>query len=561
MLRQWIHNLETRPALPLWIFYPPIFAAIYLLHITLLRLPYFWDEGGYYIPAAWDFLRYGTVIPVSTMRNAHPPLPSILLAGWWKITGFTIYNTRLFVCLIAALALLAVFRIGRTLANDTVAFTAMVLTAIYPVWFSQSTLAHADIFAACATLWALSIYFEQTPTRPKAALCFVLFTLAVMSKETAIVTPAALAAWELWQIWQTRRDKDSRRPHIVWFTAIACTVLPLIAWYIYHHAKTGFTFGNPEYLRYNATANTSPKRIALSLWHRLVHLTFHLNMYVATLCTAVVLIMNPLRTREGNERRGIPKHAAITIAIIAVANWIAFSILGGALLTRYLLPVFPLLLVAYVALWWQRFRQWWVIAMIVLAGFGVACKVNPNYPYAPEDNLAYRDMIVLHQQAITFVAKHYPNAAVLTAWPVAADIIRPELGYVRNKMIMVPLENFSTTEIMKAMGEQEKFDTAIVFSTKYLPPDVEREAAAKAMQNDAKYFDFHDDLMPSDIAHLLHGEIVWHQERMGEWAAVLRFPRSAMGHLDPPFAPGVILGAVKNPCISHPCRERFANPR
>ena len=63
-----------------WLF-APVFAAVTLLHLTLLRLPYFWDEGGYYIPAAWDFFRLGTVIPVTTVRNAHPPLPSVAMAA------------------------------------------------------------------------------------------------------------------------------------------------------------------------------------------------------------------------------------------------------------------------------------------------------------------------------------------------------------------------------------------------------------------------------------------------------------------------------------------------
>ena len=33
-----------------------IFLAIFLLHIPLLSLPYFWDEAGYYVPAARDLL-------------------------------------------------------------------------------------------------------------------------------------------------------------------------------------------------------------------------------------------------------------------------------------------------------------------------------------------------------------------------------------------------------------------------------------------------------------------------------------------------------------------------
>ena len=35
-----------------------IFAVIFLLHAPLLRLPYFWDEAGYYVPAAHDLLQH-----------------------------------------------------------------------------------------------------------------------------------------------------------------------------------------------------------------------------------------------------------------------------------------------------------------------------------------------------------------------------------------------------------------------------------------------------------------------------------------------------------------------
>ena len=42
------------------------FAGLMLLHAPLLRLPYFWDEAGYYVPAARDLFLTGTLIPQST---------------------------------------------------------------------------------------------------------------------------------------------------------------------------------------------------------------------------------------------------------------------------------------------------------------------------------------------------------------------------------------------------------------------------------------------------------------------------------------------------------------
>src|ERR1700729_196856 len=141
-------RLMPRPdaPLPLWMIFPVIFAALYLTHLTLLRLPYYWDEAGYYIPAAWDFFRTGSLIPITTLTNAHPPLPSIYLALWWKLSGFSPLITRTAVCFAASIALTAVWQIARvTTRRESVAFATVLLTTLYPIVFVQSSLAHADI--------------------------------------------------------------------------------------------------------------------------------------------------------------------------------------------------------------------------------------------------------------------------------------------------------------------------------------------------------------------------------------------------------------------------------
>ena len=329
---------------------PPFFAAVFLSHLTLLRLPYFWDEGGYYIPAAWDFFRTGSLIPVTTASNAHPPLPSILLAGWWHLAGFVPVATRTLVCMVTAAALLAVYRLARGLLGTGAAVATTLLTAIYPIWFAQSTLAHADIFAAAFTLWGLAFYLESATvptldTRPKiyAAL---LFSLAALSKETAIVTPAALALWEAWLLVRDRRVSELLRGHLGWIGALLAPILPLLAWYGYHYHRTGFVFGNPEYLRYNATANLDVHRIAISLYHRFLHLTMHMNMFVPVTCAVAALLMPAIASRTR-----LSKQVLQAIGVIVLANWIAYSVLGGALLTRYLLPMYPLVLLVCVAEW------------------------------------------------------------------------------------------------------------------------------------------------------------------------------------------------------------------
>lgn len=523
---------ERTADIPPWKLYPLFFAAVYLSHLTLLRLPYFWDEAGYYIPAAWDFYRTGSLIPQTTITNAHPPLPSILLAAWWHLSGFVPSGTRTLVCMVSAAALLGVYRLARSLTTKNVAAVTTALTAIYPIWYVQSTLAHADIFAAAFTLWGLAFYLDPAPASilPNRIAAAVLFSLAALSKETAIVTPAALALWEAALFIRERRVAALRRTRSRWIIPLLIPIVPLAAWYAYHFHRTGFVFGNPEFLRYNATANLGLHRIALCLWHRLLHLTAHMNMYVPVICAAAAFFV----PAAANSPKGIPRRTLQAIAVVLIANWIAFSILGGALLTRYLLPMYPLVILLCAAIWQRHLRRWWLVAALTAAAFLSGLWINPPYAFAPEDNLTYRDMIVLHVEAVRLIEHRYPQATVLTAWPATAELARPELGYTRRPIKTTAIENFSLDQIQRAAADPGSYDTALIFSTKIEPPAAHVDLGRGHESSDTKYFDFHHDLHPAEVAALLHGEVVWQASRKEEWAAVLRFPRIVDASVTPP---------------------------
>src|SRR5271169_1304951 len=172
--------------------YALIFTFLFVTHLPLLRLPYFWDEAGYYIPAARDLLLTGSLVPHTTLSNAHPPLVMMWLAFWWKFSAFTPAVTRTSMLLVAAFALLGLWRLSRDVASQAVAIATVLCTALYPVFFAQSSLAHLDMMAAALTLWGLAMYVER---RPVATVVF--FALAPLAKETAVIAPLALFAWEL----------------------------------------------------------------------------------------------------------------------------------------------------------------------------------------------------------------------------------------------------------------------------------------------------------------------------------------------------------------------------
>ena len=169
-----------------------IFVVVFLLHAPLLQLPYFWDEAGYYVPAVRDLLLSGSLIPQTTVSNAHPPLVLAWVALWWKCAGYAPLVARSAMLLVAAISLLGIYRLAGRVANSQVAMASTLCTAVYPVFFAQSSLVQVDLAAAGFTFWGLYAFLEQ---RPGATVIW--FSLAALTKETAILAPLALAAWEL----------------------------------------------------------------------------------------------------------------------------------------------------------------------------------------------------------------------------------------------------------------------------------------------------------------------------------------------------------------------------
>jgi 4-amino-4-deoxy-L-arabinose transferase-like glycosyltransferase len=523
---------------PAWMIFPVIFAALYASHATLLRLPYYWDEAGYYIPAAWDFFRTGSLIPITTLSNAHPPLPSMYLALWWKASGFVPEVTREAILVVASLALTAVWRLAMLLTGYVqVAFWTVVLTALYPIWFAQSTLAHADIFAAACTLWGLVYALPQRKRKPWVAAMW--FMAAALSKETAIAVPFTLAVCSAVEM--ARAKTSERLPHLRAALVYASSAIPLACWYLWHKIKTGFVFGNPEFLRYNAGATMTPLRILAAFGHRILHLTAHMNLFVPVLMTLAALMLNPRKDSTGRERRPIATSSLRMILLILLVNAILFSVLGGALLTRYLLPMYPLVLLVCVSVMHRRVPFWQGLGILSAAAFLAGLFINPPYRFAPEDNFQYVRVIRMNIAAIGRLNALYPGATVLSAWPVTDELSKPELGYVREPWQVYRLDDFTEPQIERAADEPGRYSAALAFSTKYDPPSLPLSLGQRSEALDERYFGLHHDLPPEAIAQRLRGLLVWQREDHGMWIALIRFNRQFEAAVQPSAVPQTIV--------------------
>jgi hypothetical protein len=162
---------------------------------------------------------------------------------------------------------------------------------------------------------------------------------------------------------------------------------------------------------------------------------------------------------------------------------------------------------------------------LVAAGFVLALFTNPFGYIPPEDNLSYRNYVLLHKAAATYLEQRDPRAHVLTAWTATDELTKPCLGYVRQPMSVVRVEDFSFSQLRLASMAPTAYDLALVFSTKQEPTSslLDRWPWWEGLSR--KYFGFHRDLPPEAAAAVLGGRVSWERKRGQQWIAVISFDR------------------------------------
>ena len=193
------------------------------------------------------------------------------IALWWKCVGYAPLVTRSAMLMVAAFSLLGVFRLAERAANTQVAIASTLCTALYPVFFAQSSLAQVDLAAAGLTFWGLCAYLEDRPFA--VAIWFSLAAARERNCDSRADSFGGLgSSASLWHPSGTRcsggaplRIENDGARFTRRILPLLAPLLPLTLWYAYHYARTGYVFGNPEFFRYNVAATLSPLRFLLAL--------------------------------------------------------------------------------------------------------------------------------------------------------------------------------------------------------------------------------------------------------------------------------------------------------
>ncbi|MGH9476590.1 MAG: glycosyltransferase family 39 protein [Terriglobales bacterium] len=483
-----------------------VYGALLASHAALLRLPYYWDEAGYYIPAALDCFRHGWLIPRSTLANGHPPLLSLYLAAVWSLAGLHIWATRAAMLAWAAALICGVYALAAGRLGRRAAAVPALLVALAPLVFAQSSLAQLDLPVAALVIWAL---VAREGGRPWGEVG--LLAAACLMKETAVIVPAVLLVYEMVRRRPAAAVRGGRGAAALGPAPTLRLLIPVAvlgAWFVYYHAHTGYWFGNPQYFAYNVGgAAASLPRILLSLARRLWQLT----LYDGSGALTCLALLGCLAARRRRRPRG-PGWPAPWLLVMA-AYVLFHAVVGGAVLARYLLPALALyyIVAAEEVLHLPR-AVWWAAggaAVLVSSWFW-----NPPYPFPYEDNLAYVHFVRLHQAAARELERHPPAGPILTAWPATDELTRPALGYVSRPLPVQAVQDFRPASLAAVKRPPA---VLYLYSRVYQPDfDLTRDTPWWANWS-RRYYAFAAPAPPRAWLVRLHLAAFFHRSASGQW--------------------------------------------
>jgi hypothetical protein len=333
-----------------------------------------------------------------------------------------------------------------------------------------------------------------------------------------VLLPAAwLYAWQR-KRWSTQK----RSPSLKIWAALAAPLVPLAAWALYYHHATGYWTGNREYLSYNLYSTLSPARVFWSLLRRAYELFiggFHWLLGVGALLGfwwgRKHVRLDPVHLATGSCWRPF---VFLTAALGAI-YLLLLSVVGGAVLPRYLLPILPsfYLLAVSLVMRLPRFPARLICAAAALC-FVWAWFINPPYPFPFEDNLAYADFIRLHERAAHYLEAQSGQPRILTAWPATDELAQPSLGYVRRPLGAVSVGGFAPRDF--ADLRPESFDLFYLYSRKWEPPGNWVTRFPKWLQLQGRCFDYHPQTATEDLVARYHLKLLAEFHRRGQWVRI-----------------------------------------
>ncbi len=195
--------------------------------------------------------------------------------------------------------------------------------------------------------------------------------------------------------------------------------------------------------------------------------------------------------------------------LVFAANLLLVSVLGGAELERYLLPILPLFYIAFAVAATALPRRFAVRGDPddrCCAGERVLFW-NPPYPFSYENNYAMVDFVRLQQLAAGFAEHNLTRQRIATAWPYTSALKSADYGFVTRGLKVVETNDFHWSSIEEL--PPSSYDALIVYTRTWAPQNG-AIAVPIIRRFLAHFYEWRPPITAEQCARLgLHEEVSW----------------------------------------------------
>jgi hypothetical protein len=397
--------------------------------IQFLDDPYHWDAL-YYVAASARalYLSPGEIIPNGPWDNGHPPLIFWLLAIVWWAAAPEVWISHLTILFFALAALLLLFALARRLFGARAAFFAVLFLLVNPIFFYHSGTVTVDIPLTAFTLLALLCAVRQRWAAAVAAGCAMVLT----RESSALFLPVLAGA--AWLLPGRRRRPGPLGPLLL----VAIPGLTLAAWFAYHYEVTGWLFYSDRSREVKLPVSELLAQMPYEIYARTLRpfIRGH-GQWAATLVAGAALLWNLIRRRRDPQTRQAWLVAGTGVAMVLPIG-VATAVMS-IFLPRYLLPILPILCVL---------AGWAVARTGRLAPLAALAVILPlllahegTFRHGWESNRSFLSLLEVNRRSAAWLERNYPDARVLTDWPLWQAVCDPLYGYVRKPIKVMVIGN------------------------------------------------------------------------------------------------------------------------
>lgn len=401
-----------------------------------ISLPYFWDELGVYAPGALKMIDNQSigVLPINLepeYSRGHPLFFVFSQAVWMNIFGQSVVSGHSFSILLGVLTLIATYFTSNNLFDKRTALFATTLLAVQPIFYALAGLILPEMMLALFVLlsvWAI--------IRQRWFLFFILSSVAIMIKESAIVLPA-LAAMVVFADAFKSKKFFSLQNTIKMFFALGSLLVFGIFLLIQKEQNGWYFFPLHINLMEHSAINTyyKVKQICDEVFYRQGRIYLSLLLFILP-------VFFYLKNRNFSN---IEKRSYFIVGLFFLLC-LAFAALNFYLM-RYMLLMIPLIVIMAVHelikvsdLLGNR-KKWLLIAAPASIGIAIAAiytmDSTKNGGYLGDADMSYKHVIIVEQQAISWVEQQpWATEKIGANFPIFQGIRDVRNGYLSKHPII-----------------------------------------------------------------------------------------------------------------------------